>query len=88
MYIQDINIIYYVVIGIVGLVVGQFVDWCNKRLPEYKKIISKEFFTEYLKNCKPKYLLMTIVAVAYIALLYCFGLNSSISSIENLFSSI
>ena len=41
MYINDVNILYYVVIGIIGLVVGQFVDWCNKRLPENKKIFSK-----------------------------------------------
>lgn len=75
MYINDIHILTYVFIGFLGLFVGQFIDWCNQRLPEYKKVFSKEFFTEYLKNCKPKYLLMTIVAVAYIALLYCFGLK-------------
>lgn len=75
MYINDIHILTYVFIGILGLFVGQFIDWCNQRLPEYKKVFSKEFFTEYLKNCKPKYLLMAIVALAYIALLYRFGLT-------------
>ncbi len=78
MYIQDINIIYYVVIGIVGLVVGQFVDWCNKRLPEYKKIISKEFFTVYLKHIKPNYLLMFSMAIIYIAILYFLGWQPNI----------
>ena len=43
MYINDIHIIYYVLVGILGLGVGQFVDWCNIRLPEYKKVFSKEF---------------------------------------------
>ena len=57
MYINNINIIYYIIVGILGLIVGQFVDWCNIRLPEYKKVFSKEFFTEYMKNFKPKYLL-------------------------------
>ena len=47
MYINDVNILYYVVIGIIGLVVGQFVDWCNKRLPENKKIFSKDIFSIY-----------------------------------------
>ena len=56
MYINNINIIYYIIVGILGLIVGQFVDWCNIRLPEYKKVFSKEFFTEYMKNFKPKYL--------------------------------
>ena len=57
MYINDINIMYYVLVGIIGLFVGQFVDWCNIRLPEYKKVFSKEFYIIYLKNTKPKYLL-------------------------------
>lgn len=73
MYINEIHILWYVFIGIIGLFIGQFVDWCNKRLPEYKKVFSREFFTEYLKNCTPKYLLMTIMAIAYVALLYLFG---------------
>lgn len=78
MYIQDINIIYYVVIGMIGLVVGQFIDWCNIRLPEYKKIISKEFFTIYLKHMKPKYVLMFSMAVIYIAILYFVGWGSNL----------
>ena len=60
MYINDINILYYLGIGIIGLLVGQFIDWCNKRLPEYKKVFSKEFFTVYFKDAKPKYLLIDV----------------------------
>ena len=44
MYINNTNIIYYVIIGIIGFTIGQFVDWSNKRLPDYKKVFSKEFF--------------------------------------------
>lgn len=73
MYINEIHILWYVFIGIIGLFVGQFIDWCNIRLPEYKKVFSKDFFKEYLKVCRPKYLLMVIVAIAYVALLYQFG---------------
>lgn len=72
MYINDVHILSYVLVGIIGLLVGQFIDWCNKRLPEYKKVLSKEFFTEYMKQFKPNYLLMVITAVMYIALLYLF----------------
>lgn len=75
MYINDLHILTYVIAGIIGLIIGQFIDWCNVRLPEYKKVFSKDFFKEYLKNCKPKYLLMLIVAIAYIALLYFNGLT-------------
>ena len=75
MYINDLHILTYVIVGIIGLIVGQLVDWCNLRLPEYKKVLSRDFFKEYLKNTKPKYLLMVIVAVAYIAVLFFNGLN-------------
>ena len=75
MYINDINILYYLGIGIIGLIVGQFIDWCNKRLPEYKKVFSKEFFTVYFKEAKPKYLLMVANAVMYVGLLYFFGFS-------------
>ena len=78
MYINDINIMYYVLVGIIGLFVGQFVDWCNNRLPEYKKVFSKEFFTIYLKNMKPKYLLAVCIALIYIALLYFIGWQENI----------
>lgn len=70
MYINNINIIYYILVGILGLIVGQFVDWCNIRLPEYKKVFSKEFFTIYMKNFKPKYLLMFTTAIIYMLILY------------------
>ena len=83
MYINDLHILTYVIVGIIGLIVGQFIDWCNLRLPEYKKVFSKDFFKEYLKNCKPKYLLMVIVAVLYISLLYFKGI--SIDTLKFLF---
>ena len=75
MYINDLHILTYVVVGIIGLFIGQFVDWCNIRLPEYKKVFSRDFYKEYLKNTKPKYILMVIVAVAYIALIYFQGIT-------------
>lgn len=78
MYINDVNIIYYVLVGLLGLVVGQFVDWCNKRLPDYKKVFSKEFFTIYIKNFKPNYILMFSMAIIYIAILYFIGWKSNI----------
>lgn len=75
MYINELHILTYVIAGIIGLIVGQFMDWCNLRMSDHKKIFSKEFFKEYLKNTKPKYLLMIIVAISYIALLYFKGLT-------------
>ena len=53
MYINDTHILVYVIIGLAGILVGQFIDWCNKRMSDYKKVFSKEIFTEYFRNFKP-----------------------------------
>ena len=84
MYINDIHILYYVLVGIIGLFVGQFVDWCNKRLPEEKKVISRDFFKIYLKNTKPNYILIILTAIIYIGILYFFG-NNIVKLLEYLF---
>lgn len=73
MYINNINILYYLVIGIIGLGIGQFVSWCVERLPDYRKVFVKDFFSLYLKNEKPKYIYMTVTAVIFIGLLYLYG---------------
>ena len=82
MYINDTNIGFYIVALIIGLIVGQFVDWMNKRLPEYKKVFTKEIFKEYKMNFKPNYILMVITAVIYIILVYVLGIQKNF--IENL----
>ena len=43
MYFNDVHIAYYVAAIILGLIVGEMVNWANKRLPEYKKVFSKDF---------------------------------------------
>ena len=75
MYINNINILYYLFIGIIGLGIGQFVSWCVIRLPEYRKVFVKEFFTIYLKNEKPKYIYMIVTAILFVGVLYLYGLQ-------------
>lgn len=70
MYINDINILYFLGIGILGLLVGQFIDWCNIRLLEHKKVFSKEFFSVYMKQFKPKYSYMCVMAIIYAGIMY------------------
>ena len=74
MYINDIHILYYVLFGFIGMIIGQFTDWCVIRLGEYKKVISKDFFKIYIKKFTPKYILMFINAAIFMLLLYCYGL--------------
>ncbi len=73
MYINNISILYYLLIGIIGLMIGQFIPWCIIRLPDYQKIFVREFFSTYLKTTKPKYIYMTITALLFIAILYLYG---------------
>lgn len=73
MYINDINILYYVLIGLFGIVVGNFVDYCNKMFLKEEKILSKKNIKEYARTFRPNYILSIITAVLYIALLYKFG---------------
>ena len=69
MYINDTHILIYLIVGIIGLIIGQLIDWCNKRMPEYEKVFSKEIFTKYFKHFKPNYLLMVITAIMYVAVI-------------------
>lgn len=78
MYLNDVHIAYYVFAIILGLFVGQIVDWLNKRLPEYKKVISKDILSEYKYNFKPNYILMLVTACIYAALVYILGVKDTI----------
>lgn len=73
MYINDINIIAYVVVAILGAVAGEITDVLNYFLPKHKKIFSKQNFKEYLDSATPKYLLMVIHIFIYIGILYRYG---------------
>lgn len=75
MYFNNLHILCYVIIAIIGLIVGKFVAWCNIRIPEKKKILSKEFFIENKKGLPKNYIFMAVNAILYVALLYKFGIN-------------
>ena len=77
MYINETHIAYYAVFAILGLFVGMFIDWMNRRLPDYKKVFSKEIFTEYFAEFKPNYILMIITSAIYVALLYFYGIKNT-----------
>lgn len=78
MYFNDVHILNYVAVAVLGLFVGFFTDWVNTRLPEYKKVFSLEFFKETKKNFKPNYILMILISAVYVGLLYRFGIQKTI----------
>ena len=62
--------------------IGELVNWMNKRLPDEKPVFTKGALKEYKKEFKPNYILMILTAVIYVGLLYKFGINKTF--IENL----
>ena len=78
MYLNDVHVAYYIGAMILGLFVGQFVDWMNKRLPEYKKVLTLDLFKEYKINFKPNYILMFLTAIIYATLVYAYGIQNTI----------
>lgn len=78
MYINDIHIAYYAIAIIASIVIGQIVDWANKRMPEYKKIISKDIINEYKIEFKPNYILILVIAIIYVTLLYNYGIKPTL----------
>lgn len=84
MYFNDVHIVYYIIAGVVGVIVGQLIDWANNRLPEYKSVISKDIISEYKIKFKPNYILMLVTAFIYITLIYTFGIKETIIANLNL----
>lgn len=76
MYINNVHILYYVGVLIIGIIAGEFANWCNYRLPEYKKVFSKDIVDEYkYGKIKPNMFLMIISAIIYIFILYTIGIS-------------
>ncbi len=78
MYIKDIHIAFYVIAVIASIFIGQLVDWANKRLPEYKKVFSKDMLTEYKMKFRPNYSIIFCIAVIYVTLLYTCGVKQTL----------
>ncbi len=77
LYINETHIGFYILAAIVGLFVGEFIDWMNQRLPEYKKVFTKELFAKNRVDFKPNYILMIITSIIYILLLYRYGIQDT-----------
>ena len=81
MYINDVNIIAYVIVAILGAVSGEITDVLNYFFPKHKKIFSRKNFKEYMSTATPKYLLMVIHIFIYIGILLRYG-TSSVNTIK------
>ena len=75
--VNNVHILVYVLFGFVALFVGKLVAWMNTRLPEGKKIFSKEFFTENKNGLEKNYICMIIMVILYLLLLRKFGIGNT-----------
>lgn len=75
MYFNDIHIGIYLVLGLLGCIVGQISGMLNERFADHKKIFSKDTL-RYLKiNFEPHYIIMTITALMYLVTIYIVGID-------------
>lgn len=79
MYFNDVHIIYYVAIVILGAIIGKLINWANYRLPEEKKVLSLDFFKKQ-KQYKENYLVILANIILYILILNKFGIQSTIAA--------
>lgn len=79
MYFNDVHIIYYVIITILGALIGKLINWANYRLPEQKSVISLDFFRKQ-KQYKENYLVILANVVIYILILNTFGMQSTFAA--------
>lgn len=75
MYWNDTHILIYLVVAIIGGLVGQFIDYLSKTFLEEKKVLSKENFKKYKMIAKPRYSLVLINITLYCALLFKYGIS-------------
>lgn len=78
MYFNNISIIYYLIIGLIGLAVGKFMAWANVAYVQENETVSIRNFWKHRREIYEKqYLTMFIIAFLYIALLYKFGIKDT-----------
>ena len=82
MYLNDVHIVIYIIAFILGAIIGQSIEWINKRVIENKKIFSKDIKQELKKKIKINYFTVFSVAILYVIVLYKFGIESNL--LENL----
>ncbi len=75
MYINDTHVLYYFFALLIGMIVGQFLDYTYERLQHHRKILSKELFTYYIKNMDLKLPLMYTTSFFYVLTIYLIGIR-------------
>lgn len=75
MYFNNVSIVYYLIIGLFGLMLGKFVAFCNVKFGAEEKITLKDFVKEFKCIYDKQYITMFALAIIYIMLLYKYGIK-------------
>lgn len=86
MYFNNIHILIYLIIGLIGCIVGQCVGLVNERLANHEKIICRGSLKKFKIEFVPHYILMIVMFVTYIGILYSCGIDKNWYSNIKLFS--
>ena len=73
MYINNIWVVYYLLIGLIGLVVGKLTAWANTLYVKEENLSIKKFWKTRKQVFKMQYIIMFSIAFFYILLLYFLG---------------
>ena len=76
MYFNNVHILIYLAIGILGFIIGKFVNWMNYRFLREEKVISKDIFSKP-SDYKSGIILPLIISLIYLALTYKFGIQKT-----------
>lgn len=75
MYINNIPIYFFLIVGIAGILIGQYMEWVIKKLRKKEKVICKDFFKTYLRSFHVNLGLMAVTALLYMITLYVSGIK-------------
>lgn len=77
MYFNDIHILYYLLIGLIGCVVGQLLGMVNERLIKHERIFEKGSLKKFKIEYEAHYGFMTLMFIFYVAILFVLGFEKS-----------
>ena len=84
MYFNDIHILGYLLIGLIGCVVGQILGLVNERLINHERIFCKGSLKKFKIEYEAHYGFMTLMFIFYAAILYVCGIEKSWHSLIQL----
>ena len=86
MYFNNIHILFYLLIGLLGCIVGQILGMVNERLIKHERIFEKGSLKKFKIEYEAHYGFMTLMFIFYALILFTCGIDNSAHSIIKLVS--